>query len=38
MRRIFNAILNMNEREAAALVIMIWVVWALAILNLERGL
>lgn len=38
MKRILNALLNMNAREAAALVIMIWVVWALAILHLERGL
>lgn len=38
MKRVLNAILNMNERTAAALVVMIWVVWALAILDLERGL
>ena len=35
MKRALNAILNMNERTAAALIVLIWVVWALATLNLE---
>ena len=38
MKRALNALLNMNERTASALVVMIWAVWALAILDLERRL